>query len=153
MIRRARSARLTALRAALASLLAVAAAGDARAANPDFTCVLGHRSATYDSLKALPPDFRKTVADKIGVMADRGEFFNATDVIMRPGPGRRLIRAGASGGYRYIWYEQGGIAYRKQIVIFATDPNGRVHVLADETARGNLCAETDRLLGRPGPGQ
>ena len=138
----------TALAAAL--LLAGTGPGATTPANPDYTCALRHRGAIYDSLKALPPDFQATVRGSVGAMADRGEFFNATDVILRPAPGRRFIRAGVSGSYRYLWYEQGGIAYGKEIVIFATDPSGTAHVAADIRATGqDLCVQTDALLGTP----
>ncbi len=66
-----------------------------------------------DSLKALPAAVRAAV----GPMADRGEDFNPTDVIIKPAPGRRFIRAGETGGRWFVWYEQGGIAYWKQILI------------------------------------
>jgi hypothetical protein len=99
----------------------------------------------YDSLKALPPHLRKLVQDNAGVMADRGEFFNATDNIVKPGPARRFIRAGESGGRSFLWYDQGGIAFYKQILVFDD-----THVVAQSRGswRDNLCSETDRLLAR-----
>ena len=81
-------------------------------------------------------------------MADRGEPFNATDVVDKPAPFSRFIRGGAAGGYWFVWYEHGGIAYWRQIVIFARDPSGRLHVTYDRPATAeDLCAQTERLLG------
>jgi hypothetical protein len=91
----------------------------------------------------LPPDVRKFVRDNFGAMADRGEDFNATDVIMKPAPSRRFIRAGKSRGHWFLWYEQGGIAYWKGIVLF---DGARIAMQSRTNWSDDLCAETDRLL-------
>lgn len=104
----------------------------------------------YDALKTLPAPFRAQVDHNIGGMADRGGAFNATDVIMKPGSSRRFIRAGETDGRRFVWFEQGGIAYYKQIVLF--ERNGK-SVTSRSAGSNDLCQETDRLLdgGKPVP--
>ena len=116
--------------------------------SPNFTCKLSHPATMYDSLKLLPPVLATALHDKIGPMADRGEFFNATDVIIKPGPGRRFIRAGKSGGTWFAWYEQGGIAYYQSVVLFTGDGRRSLEVAREYQGswNDNLCAETDRLL-------
>jgi len=135
---------------AVAALLCSASAGRATAAeqpgDPDFTCTPAHPAKMYDTLKALPAEIRKYLTDKFGPMAERGGDFNPTDVIMKPAPSRRFIRAGKTDGLWFVWYEQGGIAYWKQIVVFKDTPP---HVVTQSRAawRDNLCTVTDKLLG------
>lgn len=128
-------------------LTACASAKDAAPADPNLSCLL-HQPATYiDSLKQLPAAIRAELLKTAGAMADRGEFFNAGDVVEKPAPFNRFIRGGGAGGYWFVWYEHGGIAYWHQIAIFALDPNGRAHVIANQTAtQRDLCAATDGLL-------
>ena len=116
--------------------------------NPDFTCTLSHRSTSVATLKALPGPLQKSLHNLVGEMADRGEFFNNGDVVTKPAPFDRFIRGGEIGEKWYVWYEHGGIAYWKQILIFGSDPSGtpRVVAQAHATSSESLCAQTDRLL-------
>jgi hypothetical protein len=138
------------MRRAAAGLLAAALAfGSAAAnpsANPDFTCTLRHKTHDVESLKQLPASIRTLLRGQIGVMADRGEPFNATDVISQPAPANRFIRGGQVGARWFVWYEHGGIAYWKQILIFGSDPSGTPHVIARAIGRGDLCRQTDGLV-------
>jgi len=121
--------------------------------NPDFTCTLSHRSTSMDSLKKLPGPIQKALHDRVGEMADRGEFFNAGDVVQHPAPFDRFIRGGEIGERWYVWYEHGGIAYWKQILIFGSDPSGTPRVIGEAHGVGQsgLCAQTDYLLDSPTP--
>jgi len=115
----------------------------------DFTCKLGHAAAMIDSLKALPPAVAKALHAKVGDMAERGGAFNATDVIIDPNtPGRRFIRAGHAGSKWFVWYEQGGIAYFKAILVFETDSKGALFATSEHQGNwnDNLCADTDKIL-------
>ncbi|MBL6853519.1 MAG: hypothetical protein ISS15_14320 [Alphaproteobacteria bacterium] len=140
--------------AALALLLFGSA--DAKPARPEYApqpapagadCVLKHPSKDTLSLKTLPHGIRDALMKLAGGMADRGAFFNATDAIVKPGPFQRFIRAGETQGAWYVWYEHGGLAYWRQIVLFMVDPSGHVHMSANESAHGrDLCEVTDALL-------
>jgi hypothetical protein len=139
------------LRGALAALLALsgcASAGTAPA-DPNLNCRL-HQPVSYvDSLRRLPPVIQDALKRTVGAMADRGEFFNAGDVVTKPGPFNRFIRGGTVRGFWFVWYEHGGFAYWHQVVIFAPDPTDktRIVLLTNQPAKqGDLCAETDRLL-------
>ena len=113
----------------------------------DADCVLKHGSHDTLSLKQLPANIRDALTKLAGAMADRGEFFNATDFVVKPAPFKRFIRAGEAEGKWYVWYEHGGIAYWRQIVIFAIDSAGVVHIQSDVHARNvSLCETTDLLL-------
>jgi hypothetical protein len=105
-----------------------------------------------DSLKKLPKAVRDVLVRPGGAMADRGEAFNATDVIMTPAASRRFIRGGRIGAVWFVWYEQGGIAYSKNIVLIGADKAGALHVIATQQ-RGHsaaLCADTERMIdGEP----
>jgi len=149
---------MTLLRGALAALLLLGA-GCASAgprdglapSNPDLTCSFGMPAARMDSLKALPPELRQALQATAGGMADRGEFFNAGDVVSKPAPFNRFIRAGAIGEYWFVWYEHGGFAYWKQIVVFGREY--ALHIVANQRATTrDLCAETERLIATPGSG-
>ena len=78
----------------------------------DLICTLRHRTTSdLNSLKKLPDSVKAYVSGAIGRMADRDEAFNSTDVIEKPAPATRFIRAGRIGEYWFLWYERGGIAY------------------------------------------
>lgn len=136
------------------TLAAVLAAGcttaDAKvpADNRDFTCRLEHASRSVHSLRQLPAPIRIYIKDKIGPMADRGAFFNAGDVVIRPGPFDRFIRGGQADGHWFLWYEHGGFAYWKQIVIFRITADGKARANAESRGGGDLCAATDALLDK-----
>jgi hypothetical protein len=119
-----------------------------QSADPDFTCTFAHRASSIASLKRLPTPLRQALHARVGEMADRGEFFNAGDVVSRPAPFDRFIRGGEIGEKWYVWYEHGGIAYWKQILLFGSDPSGAAQVVAEAHGAGSesLCAQTDRLL-------
>jgi len=115
----------------------------------DFICTLRHRGGSdLNSLKKLPDSIRAYVASAIGEMVDRGEFFNSTDVILKPAPSARFIRAGKSGNYWFLWYERGGIAYSKHIVLLRMDLE--LTPVADKTygSQDDPCPLTDALIDR-----
>lgn len=132
------------------SALLLCAGGDAAGVlpgNPDFTCTLHHRARMIDSLGALPAPIR----DKVGVMAERGAVFNASDDIQYPeAPGRRFIRAGQAGTTWFVWYQQGGISLYKVIALFEPDRSGGLRAKGEYHGNWNadLCAETDNILDK-----
>jgi len=146
-----RTRRVAALAVLLACGCAVAKEPAPKPAPLGSDCVLRHPSHDVLSLKQLPANIRNALTKLTGGMADRGEFFNATDAIVKPGPFQRFIRAGETQGKWFVWYEHGGLAYWRQVVVFATDPSGTVHVEKNVSAHGaDLCALTDAVLdGRP----
>jgi hypothetical protein len=120
----------------------------------DVTCRFRHRVETVESLRALPEWLKRYVHKQFDPIADRGEFFNSTDVIMRDGPARRFIRAGHSGAHWFLWYEQGGIAYFKTVVMLTARGDDARDVMRQTYFRENPCAITDHLLDhgeRAGP--
>ena len=115
----------------------------------DFICSIHHVTASdLNSLKKLPDSVKAYISSAIGPMADRGEFFNSTDVIAKPAPGARFIRAGRVGNYWFIWYERGGIAYSKHIVLLRMDLE--LTSVADRTygSQDDPCPLTDALIDR-----
>jgi hypothetical protein len=59
-----------------------------------------------------------------GKLAEPGQKWNATDVIMDPSlPGKRLIWAAVGGEYYIVHYERGGIAHTFHVLVakFAKD--------------------------------
>ena len=138
---------------ALMALLAMSGAAHATPPIPDFTCASRHPSKSADSLAQLPAPVRLYIQNsqkKIGAMADRGAFYNATDVIMKPGPSNRFIRGGTIGDRYFLWYEHGGIAYWKTVVLLSVDAGGQPVVAAEQNGNfpNGLCAATDALVSQ-----
>jgi hypothetical protein len=107
-------------------------------------CKLKHPSQDVTSLKDLTAPIRAALKAVAGDMADRGEFFNGGDVVMKPAPFKRFIRGGESGGRWYVWYEHGGIAYWHQVVVFDA---ATARVVSDmHSNNADLCAMTDLLI-------
>lgn len=52
------------------------------------------------------------------VMANPGEPFNKTDLVDGDLPMQRLIVAGRSDSLWFVYYEQGGVAYSRNLVLF-----------------------------------
>lgn len=141
--------------AVLAVLLLAGAAGCASAKppasppDPNLTCRLKDHPASYvNSLKRLPPAIRAALTASAGAIADRGEFFNAGDVVTKPAPFNRFIRGGDSDGRWFVWYEHGGIAYWHQVVVFAANPRP-VPWFNGPSTNADLCAMTDAILSQP----
>jgi hypothetical protein len=69
------------------------------------------------SASDLPPAIVQLCAEE-GHIADPGQKWNATDVIMDPTlPGKRLIWAAIGGEYYVVHYERGGIAHTFHILV------------------------------------
>ncbi len=59
-----------------------------------------------------------------GKLAEPGQKWNATDVIMDPSlPGKRLIWAAVGGNYYVVHYERGGIAHTFHILVAKNPKN------------------------------
>lgn len=74
----------------------------------------GHQLREVTSLAALPAAIRKAIqADASGNdgIAERGQPFNVTDVVIGDKPMRRFITAGHAGDLWLVALEQGGIAH------------------------------------------
>ena len=76
------------------------------------------------TVAALPEAVRNALGDLVGggtlEMADPGQPFQATDVIVMPRrPARRLTAAGCSADHCLVYYERGGFAHVHQIVLFS----------------------------------
>lgn len=115
--------------------------------SPELTCTFKHPAKTVLSLKKLPEPIQKKLREISGRMADRGEFFNAGDVVTRPAPFNRYIIGGEIGEKWFVFYEHGGFAYWKHVVLFGSDPSGTPRVLFNDRATDpDLCAMTDKLV-------
>lgn len=116
---------------------------------PDVSCKLRLHVEEFSSLAKLPMAIRKFLRAHIGEIADRGEAFNSTDVIVRDLPSRRFIRAGYwNRQWFFVWYEQGGIGYSKNILLL--DWSGREASVKEVVRKSyfneNPCVLTGALL-------
>jgi hypothetical protein len=83
------------------------------------------RFTAVATVAALPASVRAALNDLFGGkaldMADPGQPFQATDVMVMPRlPARRLVAAGCSPDHCVVYYERGGFAHVHQIVLFST---------------------------------
>jgi hypothetical protein len=82
----------------------------------------------------LPIDLKSAFSHLAGMhdfeMADPGERFQITDVVVEPGlPWRRLLFAGLSTGKYFIHYEEGGIGHSYSVAVFTIDSERKVTFL------------------------
>ena len=116
-------------------------APNARAAG-NRVCDPRHPTVDFPLLADLPPAVRMALA-KRDPMAEKGEKFNATDVISLndPTPRRRFVRAGQWGNFVLVWYEAGGIALFHRVALFRLDDAGAAKELSDQNDSGqDACA-------------
>jgi hypothetical protein len=71
-----------------------------------------------NSTSDLPPTIVALCAGNKAGLADPGQKWQVTDVIMEPNlPGKRLIWAAVAGDYYVVHYERGGIAHSFHILV------------------------------------
>lgn len=76
------------------------------------------------STNDLPPAIVALCTGDNGRLADPGQKWNATDVIMDPTlPGKRLIWAAIGGEYYVVHYERGGIAHTFHVLVATLTKN------------------------------
>jgi hypothetical protein len=76
------------------------------------------------STNDLPPAIVALCTGDNGGLADPGQKWNATDVIMDPTlPGKRLIGAAVGGEYYVVHYERGGIAHTFHVLVATLTKN------------------------------
>jgi hypothetical protein len=80
-------------------------------------------------------------------MADPGQPFQVTDVILKRLPRRRLVFAGCSKVNCFIHYEAGGRGHSYSLVVFALDARGAATFLWGGAGNG-LAAGLDELRTR-----
>jgi hypothetical protein len=116
----------------------------------DFICHLHHAGGIdLNSITKLPPSLKSWIAGTVGPMSDRNGPFNPTDVILyKDAPAARFIRAGRINDNWFLWYEHGGVAHTKHIVLLHLELE--LTQIADKTytAMDDPCPLTDALLDK-----
>jgi len=153
--------RLVAIAAMLAAIFSDAALAAPPSPIADLQCKFRHPIEEVSAITEVPNQIQQTMLARMDpaaredakfewhtLMAPRDGAFNSTDVITPGYPGRRFIRAGHDGTEWFVWYEQGGIAYTKNIVLFHirlghANPIVRAFV---SYRQEDPCALTDDLL-------
>ncbi|HLJ88365.1 MAG TPA: hypothetical protein VKZ53_16210 [Candidatus Angelobacter sp.] len=114
-----------------------------RLAGPQFHTVLSTTEKEHvldgqftivTSTQALPEPIQQAFAvitrEPRFLLADPGQRYQVTDVILDPGlPFRRLVFAGVSGGKWFLHYEQGGIGHSYKVVVLSLQSEGQVEFL------------------------
>jgi hypothetical protein len=150
----------------MARLLSGAAVAAPPAPLDDLQCKFRHPVEEVDSIAAVPPQIQNVMLARMdpaarednkfewhNVMAPRGGEFNSTDVVTAGYPSRRFIRAGHDGSEWFVWYEQGGIAYRKNILLFHIRLGHGTPTVRAFTSyeKQDPCALTDDLIDNKVP--
>jgi hypothetical protein len=128
----------------MAGVLAVAAsATSARAAISDCPVPPGAVEVTLPS--GLPPALR----DKIGNIALPGEPFNAIDIYVKGQPNRRYLFVWNIDSRWIVATEQGGIALRFVISVYALGKDDKIATLIDKGigSPSDVCAAASELAG------
>jgi hypothetical protein len=127
----------------------------------DLQCKFRHPIEEVDAITAVPPQVQNAMLARMDpaaredgkfqwhdVMAPRGGAFNSTDVVTPGYPGRRFIRAGHVGSEWFVWFEQGGIAYRKNVALFHIRLGHGTPILRAFVSYNSedACALTDDLI-------
>jgi hypothetical protein len=71
--------------------------------------------------------FSKIAREPSFAMANPGQKFQATDVVFRKLPWRRLVFAGVQNDRWFVHYERGGRAHSYYVVALKVDPHGDAH--------------------------
>lgn len=125
-----------------------------RIVSEQFTCV--------DDLKKVDPDVLALFHTKVRAeyIANRGESFNSTDVIVNDHPARRFVVAGSAQGIWFILYEHGGIAYHHDLVVFSKNGHWRIAAVVQGAMKGESDFESlkqaikaGQFFSQPGPPQ
>jgi hypothetical protein len=92
-----------------------------------------------DDLKEVDPAVLEFFHSKVppADIANRGEPFNSTDVVVKNRPGRRFVLPGGAPGLWFILYEHGGIAYHHDLVVFSKSGHCKVAAVAQRIVKGD----------------
>lgn len=113
-------------------------------ANPYARRIVGKTFQTVVNLREIEPDVLAAFYVRVpaGEIANRGESFQATDVMAHPGlPRQRLVLAGRAPGLWFVLYEQGGRGVRHVLSVLAAGQGGAWRVV--ETASGLVPARAE----------
>jgi hypothetical protein len=93
------------------------------------THLRGEQFVAVTAVAGLPNGIREGLRRLFGrstlELAEPGAEFQVTDVIMKPNlPIRRLISAGCSADHCLVYYERGGIAHTRYVVLFKSTKTG-----------------------------
>jgi hypothetical protein len=141
------------LRTAVILLLVAAVPVTAQERTPatptaDISCVIHHPIREVSALDQMPSPIVQFIESHTSGMAERGQFFNDTDMIAQTAPMRRFIRAGQFRDQWFLAYETGGIVYNRRVALFEIDQVAK-------TARplgmhyyfnSNACVVIDKML-------
>jgi|GEM_PF-5869199 len=88
--------------------------------------ILDLEYAPIDSLSGIDPviyDYLLLNIDE-ELIAEKGDAFRSTDLIMDDSPSRRFVLAGTAGGevkFSVVCYEHGGIGYHYHVALFKSE--------------------------------
>jgi hypothetical protein len=136
--------------APIAALLAGCATTAGNTDSTDDLCTFRHPVQEIAYFEQGPPTIKNFLKVKFefhdprtGGLAPRGGEWNATDVVLKDAPFRRFMRAGRAGNKWFLWWERGGLAYFRQVVVL----DARASVLARASLPADdPCRFTDELL-------
>ena len=115
-----------------------------------------------NDLKKIDPEVLNLFYSKVrpDYIANRGEPFNSTDVIVSDHPARRFVLAGSAQGIWFLLYEHGGIAYHHDLVVFSKNGHWQIAAVVQGAMKGESDFESlkqaikaGQFFSQPGPPQ
>jgi hypothetical protein len=114
------------------------------------TCAVTRATRFYERLADMPAEIRADVAQR-GAIADAGQPYSATDLILDPDLPRRIfILGGTSDGNWFVWLHHGGFAPHDHVLGYSpvfshVNEPPELHLAADFT--GEPCVAINAFLG------
>lgn len=110
-------------------------------AGNEQACVFTHPMRDIAALSDLP----QPVRDALGLIADKDQPFNSTDVMVFGRPSRRFIAAGQSGDLYLVWYLQGGIFLSTQVAVYRLESDRAAAKLVGRGSPSRACEMANDL--------
>ena len=130
--------------------------------NPFAHRIVIAQFSLVNDLKKIDPEVLNLFYSKVrpDYIANRGEPFNSTDVIVNDHPARRFVLAGSAQGIWFILYEHGGVAYHHDLVVFSKNGHWQIAAVVQGAMKGESDFESlkqaikaGQFFSQPGPPQ
>ena len=112
--------------------------------NPHARRLITDQFTLVNDLQKIDPGVLELFHAKVepADIANRGEPFNSTDVVVENRPARRFVLAGNAPGLWFIWYEHGGIAYHQNLIVFSKTDRWQIAAAVQGNVMGDLDFES-----------
>jgi hypothetical protein len=106
-----------------------------------------HSTRAIEELAGLP----EAVRDALGLIADKGQPFNGSDVLVFGQPSRRFVSATQTGTLYFVWYLQGGFFLSTRVVVYRLEAGAAEATVVRRELASRACELVDELLDGKSP--